>query len=97
MDQKLYLAQFTILSMCKSLPVRLVLASVAMTISAMLLIGAFLRQWAAGAGGLVSDPMQLAWVAALYFVGFLFLGIGKMIAYCSKEHGSAEKSGKKKR
>ena len=78
--------------MCKSMIGKLIAASVAMTIAAGLLVGAFLRQWAAGAGGLMANPMQLAWIAAMYFAGFVFLGIAKYITYCNKDHlGKPEK------
>ena len=81
--------------MCKSMAIKAVGVSVAMTIAALLLAGAFVRQFTLGPGGLVGNYMQLASVAGMYFVGFLFLGVAKMLMCCA--HGEKSQPAKRSR
>lgn len=84
--------------MCKSMIGKLIGVSVALTIAATLLVGGFLRQWEAGAGGLLANMSLLGMVLGMYFVGFLFLGIAKWMACCDKDHkGAVGSSPKRKR
>lgn len=81
--------------MCKSMAGKAVVVSIAFTIGALLLVGGFLQQWAAGPGGLLANMTTLAWVAGMYFVGFLFLGLGKVVMHCDKDHGAGAKKSRR--
>ncbi|MBI4895894.1 MAG: hypothetical protein HY831_05365 [Candidatus Aenigmarchaeota archaeon] len=85
--------------MCKSMVGKLIGVSIAFTIAVALLVGGFLHQWSAGPGGLLANMTQLGWVLGMYFVGFIFLGVGKMMMCCDKDHGkgSSNSSARKAR